>query len=147
MKKTASAIAAGFKTYFLRSILDATIIEEAALSDERLKDELGEGPDDGDDNMPRNHGSIVSGSTAGQLATCWVFLHIVLAFISVNGQAISGCTLLLTPAYQFIEHTTDILGFNPTGNWLFCQYNFHVIIPSIVFHALLPLCRCRGLRN
>ncbi|KAI9567180.1 hypothetical protein HD554DRAFT_2111366, partial [Boletus coccyginus] len=55
--------------------------------------------------------------------------------------------LLLMCAYQFIKHTIDILGFNLTRNWLFCQYNFHVIIPSIMFHALLPLCRCHGFRN
>lgn len=92
------ATAAGAKTYILRSTLDAAIIEQAALSDERLlEEELVEGPDDDDDDddddMPRNYGSIIAWSTADQLAALGL-LHVILALILVNGRAISECMFL-----------------------------------------------------
>jgi len=52
-----SAIAAGSKTYILGSTLGRTIIEQAALFDQRLFEELAECPDDDNDdngNMPRS---------------------------------------------------------------------------------------------
>jgi len=79
--------------------LDTTIIEQAALSDERLlEEELGEGPDDDDDDddMPRNYGSIISWSTADQLAALGL-LHVILALILVNGRAISERASLYCP--------------------------------------------------
>lgn len=90
------ATAAGAKTYILRSTLDAAIIKQAALSDERLlEEELVEGPDDDDDDddMPRNYGSIIAWSTADQLAALGL-LHVILALILVNGRAISECMFL-----------------------------------------------------
>jgi hypothetical protein len=69
--------------------LDATIIEQATLSDEwLLEEELGEGPDGSD--MPCNYGSIIAWSTADQLAALGL-LHVILAFILVNRRAISEC--------------------------------------------------------
>ncbi|KAH0836380.1 MAGE-domain-containing protein [Lanmaoa asiatica] len=89
------ATATGSKTYILRSTLDTTIIEQAALSDERLlEEELAEGPDsdDDDDDMPRNYGSIIAWSTADQLAALGV-LHVILALILANGRVISELDL------------------------------------------------------
>ena len=76
------------KTYVLRSTLDAAVIEQTALSHERLlEEELVEGADD-DDDMLRNYGSIIAWSTADQL-TAVGLLHVILALILVNGRAIS----------------------------------------------------------
>ena len=75
--------------------MDTTIIEQAALSDERLlEEEIAEGPDDDDDDdMPRNYGSIIAWSTADQLAALGL-LHVILALILVNGRVISECASL-----------------------------------------------------
>ena len=75
--------------------MDLTIIEQAALSDERLlKEELVEGPDNGDDDMPRNYGSIIEWSTADQLAALGL-LHVTLALL-VDGRAVSeGASLCI----------------------------------------------------
>ncbi|KAF8128974.1 MAGE-domain-containing protein [Boletus edulis] len=89
------ATAAGSKTYILRSTLDPAIIEQAALSDERLlEEELAKGPndDDDDDDMPRSYGSIIAWSTADQLAALGL-LHVILALILVTGRAISELDL------------------------------------------------------
>ncbi|KAG8215919.1 MAGE-domain-containing protein [Butyriboletus roseoflavus] len=89
------ATAAGSKTYILRSILDTTIIEQAALSHERLlEEELADGPDndDDDDDIPHNYGSVIAWSTADQLAALGL-LHVILALILVNGRAISELDL------------------------------------------------------
>ena len=84
------AAATGSKTYILRSILDAAVIEQTALTHERLlEEELVEGADDDDDDdVPRNYGSIIAWSTADQLAALGL-LHVILALILVNGRAIS----------------------------------------------------------
>ncbi|KAF8839978.1 MAGE-domain-containing protein, partial [Paxillus ammoniavirescens] len=88
------AAAAGSKTYILRSVLDISVIEHAALTDERLLEEqIAEGLDDDDDeDMPRNYGSIISWSTADQLAALGM-LHVILALILVNGRSISELEL------------------------------------------------------
>ncbi|KAF9233264.1 MAGE-domain-containing protein [Melanogaster broomeanus] len=88
------AAAAGSKTYILRSVLDISVIEQAALTDERLLEEqLAEGPDDEDDeDMARNYGSVISWSSSDQLAALGV-LHVILALILVNGRSISELDL------------------------------------------------------
>ncbi|KIK95751.1 hypothetical protein PAXRUDRAFT_826703 [Paxillus rubicundulus Ve08.2h10] len=93
VKKKAAAV--GSKTYILRSILDISVIEQAALTDERLLEEqITEGPDDEDEDedIPRNYGSIISWSTADQLAALGL-LHVVLALILVSGRSISELEL------------------------------------------------------
>ncbi|KAG9316784.1 MAGE-domain-containing protein [Chiua virens] len=81
LRSCAPATAAGSKTYILRSTLDLTIIEQAALTDEHLlEEELVEGLDDDDDEMPRNYGSVIAWSTADQLAALGL-LHVILALI------------------------------------------------------------------
>ncbi|KAF9220610.1 MAGE-domain-containing protein [Gyrodon lividus] len=88
------AAAAGSKTYILRSVLNIAIIEQAALTGDRLLEEqITEGPDDDDDeDTPRNYGSIISWSSADQLAALGL-LHVILALILVNGRSISELEL------------------------------------------------------
>ncbi|KAN0088322.1 hypothetical protein V8E55_005379 [Tylopilus felleus] len=68
--------------------------QKAALSDERLLEELAEGPDndDDDDDIPHNYGSIIAWSTADQLAAMGL-LHVILALILVTGRSISELDL------------------------------------------------------
>ncbi|KAH7886758.1 MAGE-domain-containing protein [Phlebopus sp. FC_14] len=88
------ATAAGSKTYILRSVLDIAIIEQAAVTDERLLEEqIAEGPnEDYEDDIPRNYGSIISWSSADQLAALGL-LHVILALILVNGRSMSDLDL------------------------------------------------------
>jgi hypothetical protein len=91
----AIAVAAGSKTYILRSILDPLIIEHAALTDEHLLDiETADAPDedevDSDDEAFGSHhyGSIISWSKADQLGSLGI-QYVILALIMVNGRVIS----------------------------------------------------------
>ncbi|KIJ67308.1 hypothetical protein HYDPIDRAFT_25776 [Hydnomerulius pinastri MD-312] len=89
------AAAAGSKTYILRSTLDIAIIEQAALTDERLLEEqIAEGPDhdDDDDDTTRNYGSVISWSSADQLGALGL-LYVILALILVNGRSITELDL------------------------------------------------------
>jgi len=74
--------------------LHPTIIEQAALSDERLlEEEIAEGnEEEEDEDMPHSYGSIISWSTADQLGALGQ-LHVILALILVNGRVISELDL------------------------------------------------------
>lgn len=86
--------AAGSKTYILRSVLDSTIIEQAAITDERLfEEQMNDAPDEeADEELPRRYGSIISWSTCDQLASLGI-LYVVLALILVNGKTMSDADL------------------------------------------------------
>lgn len=89
------AAAAGSRTYILRSVLDPVIIEQAAITDERLFEEQmnDAGPDEEvEEELPRHYGSIISWSTCDQLASLGI-LYVVLALILVNGKAMSDVDL------------------------------------------------------
>ncbi|KAI6126933.1 MAGE-domain-containing protein [Pisolithus sp. B1] len=87
-------VAAGSKTYILRSILDPTIIEQAAITDERLfEEQMNDAPDEeADEELPRRYGSIISWNTCDQLASLGI-LYVVLALILVNGKTMSDVDL------------------------------------------------------
>jgi hypothetical protein len=89
------AVAAGSKTYILRSVLDPLIIEHAALTDEHLLEiEAADAPDeeeaDSDDEGfgSRYYGSVISWSKADQLGSLGI-QYVILALIMVNGRVIS----------------------------------------------------------
>ncbi|KAI6165164.1 MAGE-domain-containing protein [Pisolithus thermaeus] len=88
------AVAAGSKTYILRSVLDPTIIEQAAITDERLfEEQMNDAPDEeADEELPRRYGSIISWSTCDQLASLGI-LYVILALILVNGKTMSDVDL------------------------------------------------------
>ncbi|KAI6132996.1 MAGE-domain-containing protein [Pisolithus croceorrhizus] len=94
VKKRGKSVAAGSKTYILRSILDPTIIEQAAITDERLfEEQMNDAPDEeADEELPRRYGSIISWSTCDQLASLGI-LYVVLALILVNGKTMSDVDL------------------------------------------------------
>jgi melanoma-associated antigen len=91
-----AVVAAGSKTYILRSILDPLIIEHAALTDEHLLEaEAADMPSDeeeaeSDDERfgPRYYGSIISWSKADQLGPLGI-QYVILALILVSGRVIS----------------------------------------------------------
>ncbi|KAI6024203.1 MAGE-domain-containing protein [Pisolithus marmoratus] len=93
-KSFAYPAAAGSRTYILRSVLDPVIIEQAAITDERLfEEQMNDAPDEeGEEDLPRLYGSVISWSTCDQLASLGI-LYVVLALILVNGRTISDVDL------------------------------------------------------
>ncbi|THH12950.1 hypothetical protein EW146_g7217 [Bondarzewia mesenterica] len=85
--------AQGSKTYILRSTLHSTIIEYAALTDERiLEEEAGDAPEFDDDDEVRMYGSIIAWNSSDQLGALGI-LHVILAIVLVNGRVISDMDL------------------------------------------------------
>ncbi|TFK51291.1 MAGE-domain-containing protein [Heliocybe sulcata] len=92
LKKKAAA--AGSKTYILRSVLSATIIEQAGLTDaDILEEEAVDMPEgDDDEEVYRTYGSIISWSHSDQLQAIGI-LYTILALILVNGKALDDLAL------------------------------------------------------
>ncbi|KAG6885808.1 hypothetical protein C0993_009568 [Termitomyces sp. T159_Od127] len=85
----------GSKTYILRSVLHPTIIEHAALTDERiLEEETADAPpeDDEDEIYTQHYGCLISWSSADQLGALGI-LYTILALILVSGRVISDAEL------------------------------------------------------
>ncbi|KAK0236547.1 MAGE-domain-containing protein [Armillaria nabsnona] len=90
------AAAAGSKSYILRSILNPTIIEEAAQVSEKILGEEASEEDDNDDDDDergaRSYGSLISWSHTDQIGSLGI-LHIILALILVSGRVLSDAEL------------------------------------------------------
>lgn len=79
----------GSKSYILRSILDPTILDYAALTDQELYErEIEDLPDGADDAALVTYGSIISWSDSDQLGSLGI-LYVVLALILVSGRVIA----------------------------------------------------------
>ncbi|KAI0321546.1 MAGE family-domain-containing protein [Amylostereum chailletii] len=89
------AAAQGSKSYILRSILDAGLIEHASHSDANiLEAEMADAPEDIDEDEAgtRQYGSLLSWNGSDQLAALGI-LYVVLALILVNGKVVSDMDL------------------------------------------------------
>ncbi|KAK0431193.1 MAGE-domain-containing protein [Armillaria borealis] len=89
------AAAAGSKSYILRSILNPTIIEEAAQVSEKILEEEALEEDDNDDDderSARSYGSLISWSHTDQIGSLGI-LYIILALILVSGRVLSDAEL------------------------------------------------------
>ncbi|KAG6889277.1 hypothetical protein C0992_005753 [Termitomyces sp. T32_za158] len=99
----------GSKTYILRSVLHPTIIEHAALTDERiLEEETADAPSEDDDDetyTPQHYGCLISWSSADQLGALGI-LYTILALILVGGRVVSDSEL-----HAYLKR----LGLPPTG--------------------------------
>ncbi|KAI0052835.1 MAGE-domain-containing protein [Auriscalpium vulgare] len=87
--------AQGSKTYILRSVLDAALIELAAQTDAAiLEEEAADGPEDIDDDAVGllSYGSLLAWNGTDQLASVGI-LYVVLALILVNGKVLSDMDL------------------------------------------------------
>lgn len=83
------AATSGSKSYILRSILDPTILDYAALTDQELYErEIEDLPEGADDAALVAYGSIISWSDSDQLGSLGV-LYVVLALILVSGRVIA----------------------------------------------------------
>ncbi|SJL08717.1 uncharacterized protein ARMOST_12086 [Armillaria ostoyae] len=89
------AAAAGSKSYILRSVLNPTIIEEAAQVSEKILEEEALEEDDNDDDderSARSYGSLISWSHTDQIGSLGI-LYIILALILVSGRVLSDAEL------------------------------------------------------
>ncbi|KAK0497975.1 MAGE-domain-containing protein [Armillaria luteobubalina] len=91
------AAAAGSKSYILRSVLNPTIIEEAAQVSEKILEQEALEEDDNDDDDDdergaRSYGSLISWSHTDQIGSLGI-LYIILALILVSGRVLSDAEL------------------------------------------------------
>jgi len=86
-----TAVAAGSKTYILRSVLHPTIIAQANATEDALLEE--EAVDQDPDDESFSYGSILSWSSSDNLGAIGV-LYVVLSLILVNGRVMPDSTLL-----------------------------------------------------
>ena len=89
-------MAQGSKTYILRSVLDAGLIELASHTDaDILTTELADAPEDVDEDEAgtRLYGSLLAWNGSDQLAALGI-LYVVLALILVNGKVINDSKFL-----------------------------------------------------
>ncbi|KAK0189970.1 MAGE family-domain-containing protein [Armillaria mellea] len=90
------AAVAGSKSYILRSVLNPTIIEEAAQVSEKILEEEAleeaENDDNDDERGTRSYGSLISWSHTDQISSVGI-LYIILALILVSGRVLSDAEL------------------------------------------------------